>query len=129
MRKLRSLLVLAGVVVATTVHAAGAWTVTTNPAAEPQAKAASAGGLRVGEYACYGSRNRIMIGLSVKVRSPGHYINLDSTHVGTYTIEGDKVNFHDGHMNGQQGRELNDGNFRIGVQAVCQPYLARSGHK
>ena len=86
------------------------------------APAARGGGLKVGEYACYGSGSRILAGAGFKVLGGGRYTDLDGQSRGTYTISGDKVIFNGGHLGGQTGYELNNGRFRIRTQAVCEPW-------
>jgi pyruvate/2-oxoglutarate dehydrogenase complex dihydrolipoamide acyltransferase (E2) component len=93
------------------------------PAAAPKAPAAaSAAGLKVVEYACYGSGGRIMIGLGFKVTAPGRYTDLDGKNPGTYAIQGTNVVFRGGHLDGQTGRDLKDGKFTIGTLAGCEPF-------
>lgn len=94
-------------------------------AARPVAAPAPAGGggaLKVGEYACYGSGGRIMAGLGFRVLGGGRYTDLDGGNAGTYSVSGGTVSFKGGHMGGQSGRELKNGNFRIGAQASCEPF-------
>lgn len=82
----------------------------------------SSTGLKVGEYACYGSGGQIMAGLGFKVLSGGRYTDLEGGNAGTFVISGDTVKFRGGHLGGQTGRELRDYNFRIGAQASCEPF-------
>jgi hypothetical protein len=83
---------------------------------------ASGGGLKQGEYACYGSGGRIMIGLGFKVLAGGRYTDLEGGNAGTYAVSGTNVSFKGGHLGGQTGRDLKNGNFRIGAQAGCEPF-------
>jgi hypothetical protein len=101
--------------------AVGAALVMAAPAAAQPAKAGG-GGLKVGEYACYGSGGRIMIGLSFKLLPGGRYTDLDGGNPGTVAVQGGEVLFKGGHMDGQRGRELKNNSFRIGAQASCEPY-------
>lgn len=80
------------------------------------------GGLKVGEYACYGSGGRPMIGLAFKVQPGGRYTDLDGKSRGTFVVTGRQVAFRGGHLSGQVGRDLNGPNFRIGAQASCEPW-------
>ncbi len=82
----------------------------------------SGGSLKEGEYACYGSGGRIMAGLGFKVLPGGRYTDLDGKNAGTYTISGTDVIFKGGHMEEIKGRELKGHKFRVGAQAVCEPY-------
>lgn len=79
-------------------------------------------GLKVGEYACYGSGGRIMVGLGFKVLSGNRFTDLEGGNAGTFVISGDTVKFRGGHLDGQTGRELRNYNFRIGAQASCEPF-------
>ncbi|RHW16325.1 hypothetical protein D1610_15905 [Sphingomonas gilva] len=80
------------------------------------------GGLKPGEYACYGSGGRIMIGLGFKVAANGRYTDLEGGNPGTVSVAGGNVTFRGGHMDGQVGRDLSNHAFRIGLQARCEPY-------
>lgn len=79
-------------------------------------------GLKVGEYACYGSGGRPMIGLGFKVLSRNRYTDLDDDNAGSFSISGTTVSFDDGHLDGQTGRNLRGHSFTIGTQAECEPY-------
>ncbi|MGI8543198.1 MAG: hypothetical protein ACR2MD_06915 [Aridibacter sp.] len=88
----------------------------------PKQTGSSSSGLKVGEYACYGSGGRIMAGLGFKVLSGNRYTDLEGGNAGTFVISGDRVKFRGGHLGGQVGRELSNYNFRIGAQATCEPF-------
>ena len=90
------------------------------PAAAALPKAAPAGTLRTGEYACYGVGGQIMAGLAFKVTGPGRYTDLDGASSGTFSVNGSNVTFRGGHLSGQTGRELTANGFRIGMQATCE---------
>ena len=90
--------------------------------ARPRAAAPQFSGLKTGEYACYGSGGRIMVGLGFKVTGPGRYTDLDGKNPGTFSVSGGGVSFRGGHLGGQSGRDLRNGYFRIGAQAACEPY-------
>jgi hypothetical protein len=79
------------------------------------------GGLRVGEYACYGSGGTLLIGAGFKVTDDSHYTDLDDTTSGTYAVDGDTVTFTGGHLDGQSGHDLQDGTFTIGAGVNCEP--------
>ena len=80
-------------------------------------------GLKTGEYACYGSGGRIMIGLGFKVNGGGRYTDLDGKNPGTFSVAAGNVRFKGGHLDGQVGRALTEkGRFRIGAQASCEPF-------
>jgi|GEM_PF-2399445 len=79
------------------------------------------GGLKLGEYACYGSGGSILIGLGFKVLAGNRYTDLDGKEHGTFSISGDKVTFRGGHLNGQVGTNLQDFKFNI-HSASCEPF-------
>lgn len=83
---------------------------------------ATGDGLKVGEYACYGSGGRILVGLGFKVVSGSRFTDLDGGNAGTYSVNGSTVVFRGGHLGGQTGRDLRNHNFRIGAQASCEPF-------
>src|SRR5947207_11072737 len=68
----------------------------------------TSGDLKLGEYACYGSGGSILIGLGFKVQAGNHYTDLDGKEHGTFSISGDTVTFHGGHLDGQVGTSLKD---------------------
>lgn len=86
-----------------------------------QVGGAKPGGLKAGEYACFGSGGRILIGLGFKVQVGGRYTDLDGKSPGTYSVGGDQVTFRGGHLDGQIGRDLKDNKFRVGTMASCEP--------
>lgn len=93
-----------------------------SPRAAAPTPAAAGGGLKVGEYACYGSGGRIMIGLGFKVLAGGRYTDLEGGNAGRYSVSGGNVRFQGGHLDGQVGRNLRSGSFAIGAQAECEPF-------
>ena len=78
--------------------------------------------MKPGEYACYGSGGRVLIGLGFIVTAPGRFTDLDHGNAGSYQITGDKIKFSGGHLEGTVGRELKKGRFRVGTMAECEPY-------
>ena len=79
------------------------------------------GGLKLGEYACYGSGGQLLIGLGFKVVSASRYTDLDAKSAGTFSINGDTVTFHGGHLDGQVGENLKDYKFTI-HSVSCEPF-------
>lgn len=79
-------------------------------ATAPQAQGA-ASTLPAGEWACYGTGGRLLIGLGFRVASDGKYTDLDRKSTGTYTIQGSVISFHGGHLDGQTGRNLRGKRF------------------
>ncbi len=88
----------------------------------PPPKSAGKNGLKVGEYACYGSGGRIMAGLGFKVLAGNRYTDLEGGNPGSYSTTADTVSFRGGHLDAKSGRDLRNHNFRIGAQATCEPY-------
>ena len=82
------------------------------------------GGLKLGEYACYGSGGSILIGLGFKVLSGNRYTDLDGKEHGTFSISSDNVTFRGGHLDGQVGTNLKDYKFNI-HSASCEPFKQR----
>lgn len=80
------------------------------------------GALPLGEYACYGSGGRVMIGLGFKLLPGGRYDDLDGKSPGRYAQSGTTISFAGGHLAGQTGRDVKGKGFRIGAQAVCEKW-------
>jgi hypothetical protein len=93
-------------------------------AAQATRPAAQGGGLKLGEYACYGAGGRPMVGLGFKVLAGGRYTDLDGANAGTISVVAGAVKFTGGHMSEIAGRDFNpaDGSFRVGAQALCEPW-------
>lgn len=85
--------------------------------------AAPASGLKMGEYACYGSGGTVLAGMGFKVVGAGRYTDLDGKNSGTFTVAGGTVTFRGGHLNGETGRNLNaKGQFVTHLYATCEPW-------
>lgn len=83
--------------------------------------AQAGGGLKLGEYACYSGGTALM-GLAFKVLDGTHYNDLDGKSPGTYSVTGDKVAFHGGHLDGQRGADLKKNNFNLEGHGIsCEP--------
>jgi hypothetical protein len=91
------------------------------PAPTPR-PAAGPAGLKVGEYACYGSGGRILAGLGFEVLPGNRYTDLEDDNEGSFSISGTTVTFRGGHLGGQTGRDLRGHSFTLGAQAECEPY-------
>jgi hypothetical protein len=79
-------------------------------------------GLKVGEYACYGSGGRILAGLGFKVLPGNRYTDLEGGNAGSFSVSGATVTFRGGHLGGQTGRDMRGHSFTLGTQAECEPY-------
>jgi hypothetical protein len=90
--------------------------------APPSRELAGPAGLKAGEYACYGSGGRLMVGLGFKVLSRNRYTDLEDDNAGSFSVDGTNVTFHDGHLDGETGRNLRGHSFTLGDQAECEPY-------
>jgi hypothetical protein len=83
---------------------------------------AQSGGLKIGEYACYGSGGTLLMGLGFKVLDGSHYNDLDGKSPGTFAVNGSSVAFTGGHLAGETGHNLNNGRFVLGTLATCEPF-------
>ena len=90
--------------------------------APPAGGAGASSGLATGEYACYGSGGRLLIGLGFKVPANGTYTDLDRKSKGAYTIQSGVITFHGGHLDGQTGRNLHGNEFVLGSMVSCEPF-------
>ena len=79
------------------------------------------GDLKLGEYACYGSGGTLLVGLGFRVQTGHRYTDLDDKSHGTFSVDGDKVTFHGGHLDGEVGQDLRDHKFRIN-SISCEPF-------
>lgn len=77
-------------------------------------------GLRVGEYACYGSGGRILFGF--KVLAGNRYADLEGSGSGSFSVSGTSVSFRGGSLGGQVGRDLRGHSFTLASKAECEPY-------
>ena len=91
------------------------------PAPAPPAGQGSSA-LATGEYACYGSGGTLLIGLGFKVVGNGKYTDLDRKSTGAFTVQGNSITFHGGHLDGQTGRNLRGNKFVLGSMVSCEPF-------
>ena len=105
-------------------HATGqTGTVVTAPAApSTREQDPTPAGLKLGEYACYGSGGRILAGLGFIVLAGNRYTDPDGGNAGSFAITGTTVAFRGGHLDGETGRDLRGHSFTMGDQAECEPY-------
>lgn len=76
--------------------------------------------LRTGEYACYGSGQRIMAGLKFNITGPASYTDAYGA-PGSYRITGTTVSFTGGALGGMTGYNLKSNySFTMGSQASCE---------
>jgi hypothetical protein len=94
---------------------AGAPPVATAPAARGATST-----LAAGEWACYGTGGRLLIGLGFRVASDGKYTDLDRKNPGTYTLQGGAITFRGGHLDGQTGRNLRGNHFDMSGTVSCE---------
>lgn len=92
------------------------------PPAPPPAGGGDSSSMPTGEYACYGSGGRLLIGLGFRNLGNGKYTDLDRKSTGTYTIQGGTITFHGGHLDGQTGRNLRGSKFVLGSMVSCEPF-------
>lgn len=78
--------------------------------------------LTTGEYAWYGSGGALLIGLGFKVVASGKYTDLDRKSTGTFTVQGNSITFHGGHLDGQTGRNVRGNKFVLGSMVSCEPF-------
>jgi len=85
--------------------------------------AAAGGGLAIGQYACYGAGGELLIGLGFQVLDGARYNDLDGNTPGTYAIDGGRIIFQGGTLDGETGVDLKDGHFNLASHGIsCEPY-------
>jgi len=91
-------------------------------AAATPAAGSSGSALRQGEWACYGSGGRALIGLGFKITSGSTYTDLDNKSRGTYNYNSGAgtITFNGGHLAGQVAKAVGGNRFNIGT-TTCQP--------
>ena len=90
---------------------------------EAEARAALAdAALPLGEYGCIGSGTTQLAGMGSKLLPGGRYTDLDGGSPGTYTITGNTISFHGGHLDGQTGRDIRNQGYTIGRMVSCQKW-------
>lgn len=94
----------------------------TSVAGSPMRNAPASRDLPLGEYACYGSGQRVLAGLGFKLLPGGRYTDLDDRSPGRYAIAGANIVFTGGHLGGQTGRDIKDRGFTIGAMVSCQKW-------
>ena len=93
------------------------------PPAAPAAPArGAAGAVATGEWACYGTGGRLLIGLGFRVVSDGKYTDLDRKNAGTFVLQGGTIAFHGGALDGQTGRNLRGNHFDMSGTVSCEVF-------
>ena len=87
----------------------------------PAAARAAASAITTGEWACYGTGGRLLIGLGFRVTGDGKYTDLDRKSSGTYSIQGGAITFRGGHLNGQSGRNFRGNRFDM-TSVSCEVF-------
>ena len=82
--------------------------------AAPTAAQGTAAGISTGEWACYGSGGRLLIGLGFRITADGKYTDLDRKGTGTYSIQGSTIRFRGGHLDGQSSGNFRGNRFDMG---------------
>jgi hypothetical protein len=103
-----------------TAAAAGAPVASSAPKGAPST-ASGSGSLASGEWACFGSGGRPLIGMGFKVVGNNAYTDLEGGNRGSYAVSGNAVTFSGGHLGGQKGRFTSGGRFSINM-VECEPY-------
>jgi hypothetical protein len=87
-----------------------------------QAQAGSSGAsLSPGQWACYGSGGRLLIGLGFIAQANGVYTDLDRKTRGSYTIQGGTITFRGGHLDKMIGENYRNNTFELSGTS-CQPF-------
>lgn len=93
----------------------------TPPPATPAAAQGNSSQVPTGEWACYGSGGRLLIGLGFRIEANGQYTDLDRKSRGTYTVQSGTISFKGGHLDGQTGQNFRGNKFQLG-QIGCETF-------
>lgn len=96
-------------------------------AAEPARRAVparDADKLYIGEYACYGTGNRIMAGMGFRLKAGGAYADVDGGRGGTYAFNAaaSTLAFRGGFLAGQTGKNVQSSGFTLSTTVNCEPW-------
>ncbi len=80
--------------------------------------------LYIGEYACYGTGNRLMAGMGFTLKSNKTYVDLDNRRGGTYTYNAKNatIAFTGGFLSGQVGKNVKPTGFQISNTVTAAPW-------
>ena len=80
--------------------------------------------LYIGEYACYGTGNKLMAGMGFTLKANGVYVDLDNKRGGTYTYNAQNatITFKGGFLSGQVGKEVKLTGFKISNTVNAEPW-------
>lgn len=82
------------------------------------------GSLYVGQYACYGTGNRLMAGMGFTLKPDGTYVDLENGRGGTYTYNSQNatISFTGGFLSGQVGKNVRMSGFQISNTVTAEPW-------
>ena len=89
-----------------------------------QTTASKNSSLYIGEYACYGTGNRLMAGMGFTLKPNGTYVDLDNKRGGTYTYNAQAatISFNGGFLSGQVGKNVKQTGFQISNTVTAEPW-------
>lgn len=82
------------------------------------------GELYLGEYACYGTGNRLMAGMGFRLKAGGTYQDLDGKRGGQYAYDAraHTISFRGGFLDGQVGRNVQSTGFQLSATVRAEPW-------
>ena len=97
-------------------------TVKIAPQQKPSANKSST--LYIGEYACYGTGNRLMAGMGFILKPNATYVDLDNKRGGSYTYNAQSatITFNKGFLAGQVGKNVKQTGFQISNTVTAEPW-------
>ncbi len=87
-------------------------------------KNAPASKLYIGEYASYGTGNRLMAGMGFILKSNGRYTDVDNERGGSYIYNAKlaTITFKGGFLDGQVGKNVSSSGFDLSNTVRCEPW-------
>ena len=106
------------------VYSPGNTTAAKTQTQKPVTVPSAAGQLYIGEYACYGTGNRIMAGMGFTLLAGGKYYDGDGKRGGSYSYNAAAgvINFKGGFLSGQKGTHVTLGGFDISATVFAEPW-------